>query len=382
MNRSKHTADMDRLSTALRAFFLLVAATVSCSKDEALPPDWNYPIPQTELKEQTQLGAFYSNKTDQNWASAQGYTPALNIVYDEESDTSSTVVYTSTQDGILTQQCRWADEAGIDFFIMPWNGSTTDQGLISAFEFYRTDDMRVKVAINYNFSHLKLSSLTDEGPDFDAVVADFKALYAALFSKEWYYRMPDGRPVVILPGNVSSTYDYSLFIPAFRQAMRDFAAELQAGDPDVADNVVDFYIIGENTSNWAAPQVNEEAARHLDGNYVKKWYPTTYYERWYCFHSFTDMAWQNWSSYAAGWHNDFIPCIYPEYYTVDKGARAIERTAQNYIDFCNVAKRNMGAQHIVLIDSWNDFANDTALEPTEEYGTAYLDLTRQQLKKR
>lgn len=373
---------MDKFITVFRVSVLIAAAAVSCSKDEALPPDWNYPIPPTELRAQTQLGAFYSNKTDQNWASAQGYTPSLNVVYDEESDTSSTVVYTSTQDGILTQQCRWADEAGIDFFIMPWNDGATDRGLISAFEFYRTDDMRVKVAINYNFSHLKLTALAGEGADFEAVVADFKALYAELFSKEYYYRMPDGRPVVILPGNVSSACDYSLFIPAFRQAMRDFTAELQADDPQVADNVLDFYLIGENTSNWAAPQVNEDAARYLDGNYVKKWYPTTYYERWYCFYPFTDMAWQNWRSYAEGWGNDFIPCIYPEYHTVDKGARSIERSAQNYTDFCNVAKRNMGSQRVILIDSWNDFAHDTALEPTEEYKNLYLDITRQQLKKK
>ena len=378
----KNTADMNKFITAFRASVLIAAAAVSCSKDDALPPDWNYPIPQTELKVQTQLGAFYSNKTDQNWASPQGYTPTLNIVYDEESDTSSTVVYTSTQDGILTQQCRWADQAGIDFFVMPWNNGSGDRGLLSAFEFYRTDDMRVRVAINYSFSHLKLSNLAGEGADFEAVVAEFKSLYAELFSKEYYYRMPDGRPLLILPGNVSSAYDYSLFIPAFREAMRDYTAELQAENPEVAANVLDFYIIGENTTNWVAPQINEEAARHLDGNYVKKWYPTTYYERWYCFYPFTDMAWQNWRDYAAGWGNDFVPCIYPEYYTEAKGARSIERSVQNYTDFCNVAKRNMGAQHIVLIDSWNDFAFDTALEPTEEYGTTYLDITRNQLKKR
>ncbi len=379
----KNTTDMDKLKTIFRVSVLIAATTVSCSKDDdALPPDWNYPIPQTELKVQTQLGAFYSNKTDQNWASPQGYTPTLNIVYDEESGTSSTVVYTSTQDGILTQQCRWADEAGIDFFIVSWDNGTNDRGLLSAFEFYRTDDMRVRVAINYNFSHLKLAALTGEGPDFEAVVAEFKILYAELFSKEYYYRMPDGRPLLILPGNVSSSYDYSLFIPAFRQAMRDYTAELQAENPAVAADVLDFYIIGEHTTNWVAPQIDEEAARHLDGNYVKKWYPTTYYERWYCFYPFTDMAWQNWRDYAAGWGNDFIPCIYPEYYTDAKGARSIERSVQNYTDFCNVAKRNMGAQHIVLIDSWNDFAFDTALEPTEEYGTAYLDITRNQLKKR
>lgn len=373
---------MKQRSITLAALALATLILSACDKqDDYLPPEWNYPIPETPLTAEPQVGAFYSNKTDQNWASAQGYTPTLNVVHDEESGTTETVVYTSTQDGVLTQQCAWADEAGIDFFVIAWNSGSAEQGLVSAYEYYHTESTRVKLAINYNFSHLKLTALTGEGPDFDSVVADFKALHASLFSKDYYYRLPDGRPLVVLAGDASTAYDYSLFIPALRQAMRDYTQELQLADPDLPDNALDFYLVGENTTNWSAPQTHAEAARWLDGNYVKRWYPTTYYERWYCFYSFTDMAWANWRDYASQWRNDFVPCIYPEFYTTEKGARSIERSAKNYTDFCNVAKRNMGAQHLVLIDSWNDFANDTALEPTEEYGEEYLRITRAQLSR-
>lgn len=370
---------MNKLKTLLLTTAVVLTA---CNQDKYLPPDWHYDIPQTELRTQTQIGAFYSNKTDQNWASAQGYTPTLNLVSDPESGTTETVIYTSTQDGILSQQCAWAEQAGIDFFIIAWNGGAAEASLVSAFEFYRTEATRLKLVLNYNFAHLHLTSLTDEGADFEAVVADFKALWGTHFSKEYYYRMPDGRPILILPGNLSSSVDYSLFIPAFRQAMRDYTQQLQRDDPRIGDKALDFYLIGENTTNWSAPQTNQEAARHLDGNYVRRWYPTTYYERWYSFYSYTDMAWQNWRTYTGTWNNDFIPCIYPEYYTTEKGARSIERSVKNYTDFCNVAKRNLNSRGIVLIDSWNDFAHDTALEPTSEYGETYLGITRQQLKTR
>lgn len=370
---------MKKLKKYLLALTALILA--ACSKDdEFLPPEWDYDIPQTSLKAQTQIGAFYSNKVDQNWASAQGYTPKLNLVTDEETGEVETVVYTSTQDGILTKQCEWADRAGIDFFIFPWNNSADDKGLLSAFEFYHTEQTKVRIAINYSFSHLRLTALSGEGTDFDALVAEFKTLYTSLFSKDYYYRMPDGRPVIILPGNTADTYDYALFIPAFREAMRAYTEELQQADPSVSSSAMDFYIIGENSANWAAPQTNEAASRHLNGNYLKKWYPTTYYERWYCFYSFTDMAWQNWTKYAKGWGNDFVPCIFPEYYITEKGARSIERSEKNYTDFCNVAKRNMGSQHIILINSWNDFSTDCALEPAVEYENTYLDITRSQLK--
>lgn len=371
----------NNIITSIVLVALLATIFTGCQKDDQyLPPDWNYEIPQTELKAQTQIGAFYSNKTDINWSSPQGYTPQLNLVTDAENGTTDTVAYTSTQDGILTRQCEWADKAGIDFFIVDWNGGTNEQGLISAYEFYRTENTKVKVAINYNFSHLKLTSLTGEGTDFDSTVADFKSLYTTLFSKEWYYRMPDGRPIIIISGNTSTSYDYSLFIPAFRQAMKDFTQELQITDAEISNDILNFYFIGENTTNWCAPQTNEAAASLLNGNYVKQWYPTSYYERWACFYPFTDMAWQNWTDYSDKWGSDFIPCIYPEYYTTTTGSRSIERSTEGYKSFCNVAKRNVGANNIILIDSWNDFTHDTALEPTVEYGDTYLDITRSELK--
>lgn len=364
----------------LSAAVLCATVFSGCDKDnEFLPPEWNYEIPQTSLKAQTQLGAIYSNKVDINWTSAQGYTPVLNLV-EEEGEIISTVTYTSTQDGILTRQCEMAEAAGIDFFIFNWNASDTDKGLVSAYEFYWTEQTKVKVAINYNFSHLHLTSLTGSGDDFNKTVDEFKTLYTDLFSKEWYYRMPDGRPVIIVSGNNNESIVWEEFLPAFRSAMRDFTASLQETDPETADNVMDFYIIGENTTNWVAPQVHENTARCLDGNYVKNWYPSQYYERWYCFYPFTDMAWKNWSDYARKWGNDFIPCIFPEYYTSEKGARSIERSEENFVDFCNVAKRNIGSQNIIIINSWNDFANDTALEPATEYGDIYLTLTRSNLK--
>ncbi|MGN0190828.1 MAG: glycoside hydrolase family 99-like domain-containing protein [Candidatus Cryptobacteroides sp.] len=361
---------------------LAAAMMCSCDKNQFTPPDWNYEIPQTALKAQSQLGTFYTIQTAPDWKSAQDYTPVLSVETDEENETTTVLPYNSTQDGILTAQFELAGKAGIDFFIIPWNNGTTEQNFLAAWEYYWTPEAKVKIAVNYNFSHLHLDSLEGEGENFDKVVDDFKALYTTLFSREWYYRMPDGRAVIIINGMASSTTDYEKFIPAFREAMKQVTLQMQEADPEagIPDKALDFYIIGENTSNWCPPQTNQSTARHLDGNYLKKWVPSTYYERWYCFYPFTDMAWENWRNYAAGWGNDFVPCIFPEYYTSASSERGIERSAENWTRFCNVAKRNIGSQNIILINSWNDFTNDTALEPTLEYGETYLDITRKELK--
>ena len=340
------------------------AAFSSCDKgNDYLPPDWNYEIPSTPLKAQTQLGAFYQIYTTADWTSPSGYIPDLCLVYDEGVVTD-TVSYTATQDGIITAQCALAAEAGIDFFIIPWNGGATETNFVNSYEFYWTEATTVKLVINYSFSHLHLTDLGASGADFDAVVADFEALHSSLFAKPYYYHMPDGRAIVIVSGMANEAIDWEAFLPAFRAAVSDT-----------------FYIIGENTTNWAPPVTNESTAKWLDANYVRRWYPTTYYERWACFYPFTDMAWQNWRDYASRWGNDFVPCIYPEYIYTDTKARYIERTEKNYTDFCNVAKRNIGSQNIILINSWNDFTYDCALEPADKYGKTYMGITKKELKK-
>lgn len=363
------------------SLLLAIFMISSCEKNLYLPPDWNYDIPETPITSDIQLGAIYHNYTDISWKS-EHYVPLLNQVV-EDGEVIGELPYTSTQDGVLTRQCEWAAEAGIDFLVFPYNASSGDIALLDAFEFYYEPGVTgVDVALNYNFSHLKITELAGEGEGFNAVVADFKALYQNIFSKPWYFRLPDGRPLIIISGMNNESYDYSLFVPAFRKAMKEFTAELQEADGNVSGNVMNFYIVGENTANWPAPQTNEKAARYLDANYTGKWYPSSYYERWTCFYPFTDIAWSNWRDYARNWGNDFVPCIYPEFYVNEKGARSIDRTEDNYRDFCNVAKRNLGSQNVVLINSWNDFTNETALEPTVEYAKKYMEITFSQFNRK
>ncbi|MCS2303122.1 glycoside hydrolase family 99-like domain-containing protein [Bacteroides ovatus] len=53
----------------------------------------------------------------------------------------------------------------------------------------------------------------------------------------------------------------------------------------------------------------------------------------------------------------------------------------DYINFCNVAKRNIGSKNIVLVNSWNNYQKGTNLEPTEENKSEFLKITRNQFKK-
>ena len=150
-------------------------------------------------------------------------------------------------------------------------------------------------------------------------------------------------------------------------------------------------------TGWVAP-VNyaDHQVYSFDAVVVKDW-KTRSYDLFYSYFSFLDINWNNWKTTLAKRSVEFIPSIMPSfndrrsssssyYYTFGDGG-----SDADYINFCNVAKRNIGAHNIVFINSWNDWNNGTNLEPSEEKaaqpagGTAdyehFLKVTRSQFKK-
>lgn len=63
----------------------------------------------------------------------------------------------------------------------------------------------------------------------------------------------------------------------------------------------------------------------------------------------------------------------------------VNKTPDGFRTMCNVAKRHLGNDRIVFLESFNDWAYYLAIEPTDPeygngYGTQYLDILREQFK--
>ena len=58
----------------------------------------------------------------------------------------------------------------------------------------------------------------------------------------------------------------------------------------------------------------------------------------------------------------------------------VEKDLEWFTTYCNVAKRSSTPARLVFIDSFNDWNNDTQLEPAQSYGEDYLNLIRDQFK--
>jgi hypothetical protein len=271
----------------------------------------------------------------------------------------------------MAQERAWADLGGVDFFIFNWNGTSSD-ALLNSFISGRTEN--VKMVINYNTAHLGATNASPlTGAKLTTMINELKTLATAHFSKGYYYSLKSQPVILISPLNLATSaatsIDFTSVMPQVRSAL----------------NAIGFnvYAIGEITSGWLPPQRYSTAIKTMNAVDANNWAPDNY-DRSVFMNSFSDISWQNWTDSTKSWSVDFVPCILPAYndkvMTPTSKLFDVSRTPEAYTDYCNVAKRNMSSNRLVLINSWNNFQFGTTLEPAKEYGTTYLEITKSQFK--
>lgn len=327
----------------------------SCKKNLILAPDkdkYIYDIPQTNLKADAIVGAYYLN-----------YTSAVS---DKAAETPMLGYYKTSDPGVMSHHIEWADIAALDFFIFTWNGSSSDNALVDSFRTERAaSDGKVKFVYCYNTSHLKVTNdlpLQREAK-YKEFLGDFIDVLADNMLSDDYYCI-DGRPVIfITPANLGS--DELLSID-FKAVMEKFRADFKSFYG------VEPYVVGQMTTGWVAP-VNyaDHQVYSFDAMTLNAW-KTRSYDLFYGYFSFLDINWNNWKTTLAKRDVDFVPCIYPSYndrkYSKDSYYYTFgnEGKTDDFVKFCNVAKRNIGSKNMVLVNSWNDWNYGTNLEPSEE----------------
>jgi hypothetical protein len=319
-----------------------------------------FPIKQVDLTEDARVGAYYSVYKSTDWAIVSPYTPVLGK-------------YDATTASVMQQHIKWADTAGVNFFVFKWN-TVTDNTILTNFK-TQAASSDVQMVIDYNTAHLSATNASPLiGAKLTTFINDWKTLIASYILNQTGYYKIDNRPVVMLsPMNLSAStltsINYKLIADSLRSVMNGFGLKP--------------YIIGELTTGWAAP-VNypDSVLKAMDGIVLSTW-STTDYDRMYAFYSYSDLNYQNWKTILEGWNVDYVPCIFPGWnHPATATEYVIPRSDSNYVSYCNVAKRSMGKNRLILINSWNDFQRGNTLEPAVEYGTHYLQLTKRELKKK
>lgn len=360
----------------------------SCKDNEVVQvmPNYFYSIPQTNLKTKAIVGCYYQIPLSTMWDVTQVDTPTVSGTFNGQYDPIYDI-------GVMKAHTDTAAAYGIDYFIFDWNetsltrSSGTSAQLINVFAAQpKVKADSLKMITRWNYMHLGAKNtlqLQRKGnPNYNATVLsqfidDVNFLDTAYLRKPYNYKIdsvaPNGsivkRPVVMFAVLVGNLYiDWAFAVDTMRQQIRK-------------NSGVNPYIIIEYTTSFSPPERYKSIFMMGDAVSMQNMKANTY-DRSVGYWSFIDLNWQLWNSSLTSWGKDFVPTVWPAYsrkYETNPSAWwDIPRTPENYINYCNVAKRNMSSKQLVLVYSWNDFKLGAALEPCKGFGSKYLQLTKDQ----
>lgn len=301
------------------------------------------------------IGAYYYPwyGPDRHWDSGYQGTPLLGE-------------YDSSQSSVIAQHIAWAKEYGIDFFALSWWGQNSFEDKVIHGPFLEAlGNNPLRFAILYESAGLL--NLQDGKINLDnasireQLVSDFNYLAKSSLQHPLVLKI-NNRPVIFLYLTRTFVGDIS---SAFKEAK---LAVTSQGCPEP-------FIIGDEIY-WQYP--NQERINLFDGVTAYNMHTSVpniadnfaeNVERQYIL--FAKIAGQN--------GVDIIPNILPGFDDTAVRPEAhhpvIPRSVELFERQYNSAKKlAAGNPAIIMITSWNEWHEDTSIEPTVEEGAAYIEV--------
>ena len=108
------------------------------------------------------------------------------------------------------------------------------------------------------------------------------------------------------------------------------------------------------------------------------------YDRFTYFHRIVNLAWEYHKDTWLSYNIEYIPTIAPSVNLkiINSGSPTyvIDKNEDWFRAHCNVARRAVGTNKIVLLDSFNDWNKGTQLESADTYQNEYLNILREEFK--
>lgn len=409
---------MKKFFTISNALVLLAIIIVAC---EQIPDVYEFPvdeyvyeIPDVPVTEDYIVGVAYDTKFRDTLANAwwdntlkehQLYTgtPLLGE-YDIRDD-----------EEVLKQHLDWGKRAGIDFFMLSWGGHGYNDTILMAWEkLYAEDNGRPQVVIRfdpgYRFGSGKDTLLYNQ-VQMDSLKIDLDSVYLNVMLHDFGYKKADGKPVMTLTNFTNGGQ-----IPS----LTSFVSFLKSSSA-IQNNI---WLMAELGGGWTSPErwgyngangyngpiqgyVRADTIKSFDAFFITD-ISHNNYDRYYSQYSYLDYNYRYWQERMQPLGKEFIPTIQPGFddrvnnpssdryfiprwkdgsaYVISSMVDSMQYdfsaiTENPYKKWADVAKRNVGESRIVMIYNWNDFTSGRNLEPTEEFGTDYLDYTKEFFKK-
>lgn len=409
--------------------FCAVAITflVSCTTDDGPSIDdyfLNYEIPVITTASDIPVGAFYYNPA---WSGNDANEARYSRLIGERDVAASPwpqlcphvrpvlghykIDLNTTETADLFQQhIDWANEGGIDFFILPNVSEDINQpnrlntGGVKLVEFMAGRDplsenkikwgkLKYVLSVELNnflngVSNTQLIEDTDVDTEGVSQRVERVCTYFGNLSKRFFvdnklYYEVDGKPMIVLY-NAHKLYskDSEALYKKIREAVREASGK-------------DIYIVARQ-ERWTPPARYHYffMTGRVDAVYMDNMYDQNDMARSYMYPQYINENFKYNREYdLANYQVDFIPSIAPSFnkWLGNDGTKEyqyplMDKNPETFRTMCNVAKMNLGQRPIVFIDSFNRWEYDMALEPTDPdygngYGMTYLNIVKAEFKK-
>lgn len=312
---------MRRWSLLLAALVLCCIPTLGCATHEAAAPAAS-PRPDAPL-----MAYYYQWYDPASWRRGKTDLPALGR-------------YSSDDPRVIRQHVRWAKSAGIDGFIASWKDTPTlDRRL------------RLLMAVARS-EHFKLAMIY-QGLDFsrrplptDRVAADFRTFRDHYAGDPVFLRLA-GKPLTLFSGTWKYSHqDVGRVTSPVRHDLRVLSTEKNVAGyrrlADVTDGDAYYWssVDPETDPASAAKLMAMSRAVHADGNY------------WL-------------APFAPGFDARLVG-----------GTKSVPRRDGRTLRAEYAAAVGSSPDVLGLI-SWNEFSENSHVEPSRDFGTRYLDVLRE-----
>lgn len=356
---------------------VLSVFSYSCRKSNAGPSVddniLNYKIDEIPVTEDYVVGAFYTNFS--------GFNPNIPLTPVVGKYGMPNGVVDPT---VMTQQIADAGKAKLDFFVFSFRSFNLDY---SNFKFDSTViqsflnvNSNMKFALSYTWDAGKYGLTTATPLEGNATklaqfLDDVQRL-SGLFSNSNYMKV--GGKILLLIRNAQALYSND--DPSIYKSLRD----------QLSAKGFQAYIVGMQDT-WTPP------ARYpfrykgcVDAIYHDSYSKVSSWDRYYLLPQAMDQAWIYSKKYFSDNYSvDYVPNISPAFNpkinnptTTNPVFPRGDTGVALFRTLCNVAKKNASTTtRLVLIDSFNDWASGTELEPATTYGDTYLDIVKSEFKK-
>lgn len=302
------------------------------------------------------------------------YGPSRNHWQDGYAEHPLLGEYTSSDKDVINQHIDWASGHGVDFFAMSWWGIGSREDQVIKEDFINsTLANEIQFAILYESAGLL--PITDEGtinldsPDtLQKLLDDFKFLQDTYFNNP-HYLMIDGRPVIFIYLTRIFTGDVSGTLSALRGAM------LSRGH--------DVYLVGDEVY-WGN-------AQSLGVSHIQAFDAVTAYNMHTSVPDIADNFSQkvqneftNWKATADSLGVAFVPDALPGFddslVRPEANHPPIPRSVGLFESQLDIALSMLDPQiKMFMITSWNEWHEDTSIEPAQEYNLDYLEALQRKL---